>query len=68
MSKSAGTVPEVLYMKYKSEFKHGFTNPEAVVWTCSIKMVFLKIFENSRESTCTSVSFLIKLQVSVFFL
>ena len=51
-------------MKYKSEFKHGFTNPEAVVWTCSIKKLFLKIFENPQESTCTSVSFLIKLQVS----
>ena len=27
---SSKAVPEVLVMKYKSEFKHGFTNQEAV--------------------------------------
>ena len=30
-------VPEVLDMKYKPEFQHGFTNPEAVARRCSVK-------------------------------
>ena len=29
---------------------------------CSVKKLFLKFSENSRESACTGVSFLIKLQ------
>ena len=33
--------------------------PEAVAWRCSIKMVFLKISQNSQENTCVRVSFLI---------
>ena len=35
---------------------------EVVVQRCSVKKVFLKISQNSQESTCTRVSFLIKLQ------
>ena len=35
-------VPEVLDMKYKSEFEHDFPNPEAVARICSVKKVFLK--------------------------
>ena len=34
----------VLYMKYRSEFKHVFTNTEAVSWRCSIKKSLLKYF------------------------
>ena len=34
---------------------------EAVVLRCSVKKVFLEISQNSEESTCTRVSFLIKL-------
>ena len=36
--------------------------PEAVVRRCSVKKVFLETSQNSRENTCSSVSFLIKLQ------
>ena len=36
---------------------------EAVVRRCSLKKVFLEISQNSQESTCPRVSFLIKLQV-----
>ena len=35
---------------------------EAVVQRCSVKKVFLEISQNSQESTCARVSFLIKLQ------
>ena len=35
---------------------------EAVVQSCSVKKVFLKISQNSQEITCARVSFLIKLQ------
>ena len=35
---------------------------EAVIRRCSIKKVFLEIFQNSQENTCVRVSFLIKLQ------
>ena len=35
---------------------------EAVAQRCSVKKVFLKISQNSQESTCARVSFLIKLQ------
>ena len=34
---------------------------EAVVQRRSVKKVFLKILQNSQESTCAKVSFLIKL-------
>ena len=34
----------------------------AVAQMCSVKKLFLKISQNSRESTCIGVSFLIKLQ------
>ena len=54
---SSKAVPEVLDMKYRSEFKHGFTNPETVARRCSVKKVFLKISQNSQENTCTRVSF-----------
>ena len=35
---------------------------EAVVRWCSVKKLFLKIFQSSQENTCARVSFLIKLQ------
>ena len=37
---------------------------EAVVRRCSIKKVVLEILQNSQESTCARVSFLIKLQLA----
>ena len=37
---------------------------EAVVQRCSVKKVFLKISQNSQESTCARVSFLIKMQLA----
>ena len=37
---------------------------EAIVQTCSVKMVFLEISQNFQENTCARVSFLIKLQAS----
>ena len=37
---------------------------EAVVQRCSVKKVFLEISQNSQESTCARVAFLIKLQAS----
>ena len=39
---------------------------EAVVQTCSCKMVFLEISKNLWEYTCARVSFLIKLQACKF--
>ena len=39
--------------------------PEAVVQRCSAKKVFLEISQNSQQSTCARVSFLIKLQTSI---
>ena len=39
-----------------------FLYSEAVAQTCSVKKVFLEILQNSQESTCARVSFLIKLQ------
>ena len=44
-------------MKYKSQFKHGFTNPEAVAWRFLVKKLFLKISQNLQENTCTRVTF-----------
>ena len=46
------------------DFFLGFTklNPTAVAWLCSIKMLFLEISQNSQESICARVSFLINLQ------
>ena len=41
---------------------------EAVVRRCSIKQVFFKISQNSKESTCSRVSFLIELQAEHLFL
>ena len=35
---------------------------EAVVSRCSVKKVFFEISQNSKENTCASDSFLIKLQ------
>ena len=37
---------------------------EAVVRRCSVKKVFLKIWQKSQENTCAIVSFLTKLQAS----
>ena len=41
---------------------YNFINIEAVVQRCSLKKVFLENWQNSKENTCASVSFLIKLQ------
>ena len=49
-------------MRYRSEFKHGITNPKAAAHCCSVKTLFWKILQNSQENT--GVSFLIKLQAS----
>ena len=54
---SSKAAPEVLKIKYKSEFKHGFTNPEAVAWMCSVIKMFLNILQNSQENTCISLFF-----------
>ena len=37
-----------------------FLHAVAVAWRCSVKKVFLEILQNSRESTCARVSFLLK--------
>ena len=37
---------------------------EAVAQTCSVKKVFLENLQNSQESTCARVSFLMKLQAA----
>ena len=42
----------------------GLDSSEAVVRRCPIKKLFLKISQNTRENTCTRVSFLIKMQAS----
>ena len=36
---------------------------EAVVQRCSVKKVFLNIFQNAQENTCAKVYFQIKLQL-----
>ena len=38
---------------------------EVVVLMCSVKKVFLEISQNSQESTCVRVSFLMKLQAGL---
>ena len=48
-------------------FSTPFHNEETVSRMCSVKKVFLEISQNSQESTCARVSFLIKLQVSGAF-
>ena len=42
---------------------HQVTYQVAVFRRCSVKKVFLNISQNSQESTCARVSFLIKLQI-----
>ena len=44
------------------KFFQSDSSPETVVWSCSVKKVFLEISQNSKENTCTGVSRLIKLQ------
>ena len=39
-----------------------FRSTEAVVQTCSVKRLFLKISQNVQENTCARISFLINLQ------
>ena len=41
-----------------SSGNYEFGSPEAVVWRCSSKKVFLKMSPNSQENTCARVSFL----------
>ena len=41
--------------------------PGAVAQRCSVKKVFLRISQNSQESTCARVSFLIKLTLTQAF-
>ena len=50
----------VLYGNYKNCVK----STEAVVWSFSVKKMFLEILQNSLGTTCARASFLIKLQVS----
>ena len=38
---------------------------EAVTRRCSLKQVFLEIYQNSQENTCSRVSFLTKLALSL---
>ena len=38
---------------------------EAVAQICSVKKLFLEIFQNSQEDTCARVSLLLKLQAKV---
>ena len=49
-------------MQWNGIIKKSKERTEAVVWRCSIKKVFLEILENSQESNCARVPFLIKLQ------
>ena len=53
---------EFLFFKTGTIFTPVFL--EAVVRRCSVKKVFLEISQNSQETTCARVSFLIELQVS----
>ena len=39
-----------------------FITTEAVVWRCSVKKVFLEISQDSQESTCARVSFVVRPQ------
>ena len=39
---------------------------EAVVQRCSVKRVFLEIWQNSQENTCARVFFLRKLQAATY--
>ena len=51
--------------KTSFKFKFGTTKPlipKAVVWSCSVKKVFLEISQNLQESTAARDSFLTKLQ------
>ena len=55
---------KVRYVTKNKYQKHSFNlnnNSEAVTRKCSLKMVFLKILQNSQENTCAGISFLIKL-------
>ena len=52
------------YMCKKATRKLGVLNTKAIARRCSVKIVFLKISQNSPENTCTGVSFLIKLQAA----
>ena len=42
--------------------------PKAIAQTCSVKKVFLEIWQNALENTCARASFLIKLQASATLL
>ena len=59
-----------LYFSLKSRKFYGFSFqfifPEAVVWRCSVKKVFLDISQNSQGIICDRASFLIKLQLQIF--
>ena len=45
---SSKAVPKVLYMKYRSEIKHGFTN------RCCLRCAFLKVLMVFRKKEPTS--------------
>ena len=45
-----------------ADSSHLVRSSEAVVQSCSVEKVLLKITQNSQENTCARVSFLIKLQ------
>ena len=48
--------------KFEKSFRFCKQETEAVVRRCSIKKVFLEIWQNSQENNCPRESFLIKLQ------
>ena len=60
--------PWVTNLRCSLLLKLGSAKPESIYrssqW-CSIKKVFFKISQNSQESTCARVSFLIKLQAFI---
>ena len=65
-------LPCVSYMSFSTFFIEPISENRVVsVWkvgsshqSCSVKKVFLEISQNSQESTCARVSFLIKVQAS----
>ena len=56
-----------IYLKIQCHSTVSFVRVVAtktVTQSCSVRKVFLKILQNSQESTCTRASFLIMLQAS----
>ena len=67
MTRTYSQYKPIIYLKGSIKLiwiKHPFG--EAVAWKCSVKKMFIEISQYSQESTCASVSFLIKLQASAY--